>query len=297
MNQDQQEKAGLESLLGAWMKASTDFWGSISEMWQTGETSRTSTASSESAQSRPQELWASTLDMWQTMVSSLSEPETMGSVSRGITTLPEIAIKMAQTGWESFFHLQQQWLSGLGKVGERIEPFQFENLDRDVFRSWLEVYQKDFRQFLNIPQLGLTRVYQERLNRAVDKFNLFQLVGSEFLYLLYLPVEKSLQVMGEKLQKLSKEGNLSEDFKEHYNTWIKILEGHYMTLFRSPDYTQALSKALNAMEDFIVAKQEFLNDVLKAFPIPTSEDMDEVYKELYFLKKKVKGLERKLNEG
>ena len=297
MTEDSQKDAGPGFLLGAWMKATQDFWGSLTEVWQSVfEASQPSSKSQESGGSRPQEVWFSTVRSYQAMLFALGEPEGMEAVSQGIKELPQVVLKMAQTGWEGYFRLQQQWLEKAGKIGDRATAPKFESLDRDVFRSWLEIYHKDFRQFLNIPQLGLTRVYQERLHRAVDKFNLFQLVGSEFLYLLYLPVEKSLQVMGERLQKLSEEGNLSEDFKEHYNTWIKILEGQYMTLYKTPEYTQTLSKALNAMEDFIVARQELLTDTLKTLPVPTNEDMDELYKELYLLKKRLREIEKKMDK-
>lgn len=297
MNQDQEEKAGPESIFGAWMKATTDFWGTVTKMWQPAfDASQISTPTRKEAKSRPQELWDSTFKTWQAIFSALGEPETMDALSRGIHTLPDIVLKMAQTGWEGYFHLQQQWLNRLGKIGDQAGAFQFENLDKEVFKSWLQIYQNDFSQFLNIPQLGLTRFYQERVNRAMDKFNLFQIAGAEFLYLLYLPVEKSLRVIGEKLLELSKEGNLSDDLKEYYSMWIKILEGHYMTLFKSPDYTQALHKALSATEDFMKAKEELLTDALKTLPIPTNQDMDEVYKELYLLKKRVKELEKKVDK-
>jgi len=186
-------------------------------------------------------------------------------------------------------------LEKAGRIGSKTEAYKFEDLDENTFRAWLEIYQKDFGRFLNIPQLGLTRFYQEKINRAVDKFNLFQVVAAEFLYLLYLPVEKSLRVMGEKFQELSQEGNLSENFKDYYNMWIKILEGHYMTLFKSPDYTRALMKALDSAEDFITARQELITDGLKTLHVPTEKDMDELYKELYLLKKKVKALEKKMD--
>ncbi len=297
MTEDSQKDAGPEFLLGAWMKATHDFWGSMTEVWQSiFEASQSSSQSQESGGSRPQDVWFSMVKSYQAMLSAISEPEGLEAVSEGTRALPQIVLKMAQTGWEGYFRLQQQWLERVGKIGDRAAAFKFESLDQDVFRSWLEIYHKDFRQFLNIPQLGLTRVYQERLNRAVDKFNLFQLVGAEFLYLLYLPVEKSLQAMGERLQKQSKEGNLSEDFKEHYNTWIKILEGHYMTLYKTPEYTEALSKALNAMEDFTLAQQELLTDTLKTLPVPTNEDMDELYKELYLLKKRLREIEKKTDK-
>jgi hypothetical protein len=296
MSQDQQQKAGPEFLLGAWMKTATDFWGSMTEMWQsTLATQQKSTSSQKNAKARPQELWDASFNIWQTMVSAYSTPETMDAAARGMHALPEIVLRMAKTGWEGYFHLQQQWLEKAGTIGSRTEAYKFEDLDRDTFRAWLEIYQKDFGQFLNIPQLGLTRSYQERINRAVDKFNLFQVEAAEFLYLFYLPLEKSLRVMGENFQELSQEGNLSDNFKDYYNMWIKILEGHYMTLFKSPEYTLALSKAINSAEDFIDARQELLADGLKALHIPTDKDMDELYKELYLLKKKVKALEKKVD--
>jgi hypothetical protein len=296
MSQDQQQKAGPEFLLGAWMKTATDFWGSMTEMWQsTLATQQKSTSSQKNAKARPQELWDASFNIWQTMVSAYSTPETMDAAARGMHALPEIVLRMAKTGWEGYFHLQQQWLEKAGTIGSRTEAYKFEDLDRDTFRAWLEIYQKDFGQFLNIPQLGLTRSYQERINRAVDKFNLFQVEAAEFLYLFYLPLEKSLRVMGENFQELSQEGNLSDNFKDYYNMWIKILEGHYMTLFKSPEYTLALSKAINSVEDFIDARQELLADGLKALHIPTEKDMDELYKELYLLKKKVKALEKKVD--
>ncbi|UCF03510.1 MAG: hypothetical protein JSV14_07725 [Deltaproteobacteria bacterium] len=278
------------------MKTATDFWGSMTEMWQsTLATQQKSTSSQKNAKARPQELWDASFNIWQTMVSAYSTPETMDAAARGMHALPEIVLRMAKTGWEGYFHLQQQWLEKAGTIGSRTEAYKFEDLDRDTFRAWLEIYQKDFGQFLNIPQLGLTRSYQERINRAVDKFNLFQVEAAEFLYLFYLPLEKSLRVMGENFQELSQEGNLSDNFKDYYNMWIKILEGHYMTLFKSPEYTLALSKAINSAEDFIDARQELLADGLKALHIPTDKDMDELYKELYLLKKKVKALEKKVD--
>ena len=295
MNQDQQDQAGPEFLLGAWMKTATDYWGSMTKMWQsTLATHQKSTSSQERAKPRSQKLWDASLNMLQTMVSAYSTPETLDAAAKGIHTLPEIVLRMAKTGWEGYFQLQQQWLEKAGRIGDKTEAYNFENLDQETFKTWLDIYQKDISQFLHIPPLGLTRVYQERINRAVDKFSLFQVEAAEFLYLLYLPMERSLQVMVEKFQELSREGELSENFKDHYNMWIKILEGHYMTLFKSPDYTRALSRALNSAEDFISARQELLADALKTLNIATEKDMDELYKELYLLKKKVKALEKKM---
>jgi polyhydroxyalkanoate synthesis regulator phasin len=75
--------------------------------------------------------------------------------------------------------------------------------------------------------------------------------------------------------------------------WIKILEGHYMTLFQSPEYVNILGNTLVSMSDFTAAKNEVIEDMLNMFPIPKQKDMDELYREIYLLKKRIKALEKK----
>lgn len=288
MNLDQKDKSGPETLLSAWMKAAADFWGSIAQMGLG--------ASEEVPKSQSQESWHSAAKMWQSLFSTPNEPRTMDTLFKGINAVPEIALKMAKAGWDGYFQLQQQWLEKVGRIGKHTEAYKFEDLDQNVFRVWIEIYEKEFKQFLTIPQLGLTRSYQERMNLLMDKFNLFQASMAEFFRILFLPMEKSFRIMQEKIGELAKEGKLPEDPKEYYPMWLKILEGHYMILLKSPEYTQVLSNTLNAMGGFMIARQEMLQDILQTLPVPTNMEMDELYRELYLLKKKVKELTKKVDK-
>jgi hypothetical protein len=106
-------------------------------------------------------------------------------------------------------------------------------------------------------------------------------------------MEKSFQVLQEKLVALADEGNLPEDSKVYYQMWIKILEGHYMTLFQSTEYIQSLNKTLGSMSEFSDAKKDLLQDtLLYTLPVPTQKEMDELYKEIYVLKKRIRKLEK-----
>ena len=239
-----------------------------------------------------QESMESTLKMWQMLSSIMSEPGAIDPLFQGINALPEILLKMTQTGWNRFFQMQQQWLERAGRIGHKTEAYKFEDLDQDTFRAWAEIYGEELTRFLNIPQLGLTRFYQERIGRFADKFNLFQGAMAQFFYLLYLPMEKSFKVMQEKLEALTEEGKLPETSQDYYRMSLKILEGHYMTLFKSPEYTQVLGKTLDAMEEFAVAREEILQDIIQSLPVPSNKEMDDLYKEIYELKKRVRQLEK-----
>jgi polyhydroxyalkanoate synthase subunit PhaE len=269
-----------EPLLAVWIKWTMDFWESMADMGP----------GPQEAAGETEDFWQTALKMWQAFFSLLSEPETVAAVFRGINPPSEIILKMAQAGWAGYFHLHQQWLEGEeGQAEPSSETYGFENLDQDIFKICSEIYEQDFRQLLDLPQVGLTRLSRERSNRALDLLGQFQGAMAEFIYLLYLPLKKSLREI-----KPEAGADKPEEFKDYYRRWMKLLEGHYMTMFKSPEYTRTLSHTLDALEDFTLAKQELLASSLGALPIPSNRDMDELYYEVYLLKKQVKELAKKL---
>ena len=66
--------------------------------------------------------------MWKALSSALGESGTMDSLFKGINALPEILMKMTQTAWDGYFHLQQQWLERVRRIGQRKEAYKFEKL-------------------------------------------------------------------------------------------------------------------------------------------------------------------------
>ncbi|MCX5888008.1 MAG: hypothetical protein NTY36_00985 [Deltaproteobacteria bacterium] len=287
MKEDEQ-KAGPEALSPAWLRAAADFWGIMAKMAQGEAPPGKASSSQEDARPPTPEWGQSALEKWP-FLSFLMQtaPVSPDSFLQGMETLPEVFLKMARLGWEGYFRLQQQWLEQIDKVGQGAEAAKSDIFGRDTLKAWTEIYGQNFRQVLSLPQLGLARVYQEKLAQATGAFSLFQEAMAEFMQVLYLPVETSLEVMKARLEELGREGNLSDDFKDYYDMWIKILEGHYMTLLKAPGYLDSLGNILIASGNFKVARQELLDDILKTLQIPTYKDLDELGKEIYRLKKKV----------
>ena len=66
-----------------------------------------------------------------------------------------------------------------------------------------------------------------------------------------------------------------------------------MVLFKSPEYVEILGKTLESMSKLTKSRNEVLEDMLAEVPIPKQKEMDDLYQELYLLKKRVKTLEKK----
>ena len=238
------------------------------------------------------EALLSIIKTWGTLSSAMSEPSAASALASGFATLPDIMTKFFQTGMSGFLKIHEQTTDKLKDLGKRTEAYSFENLDQDSIKVWSDFYDKEIRQYLKVPQLGLVRVYQERFYQTIDKFNVFSTTFAEFMHVLMLPMEKSFMVLHDKIEEQIREGKTPEDPHEHYRLWVKILEGHYMTLFKTSEYTKTLNETLSSYEDYLSARNQIVTDALQSLPIPTNKDLDELYDELYHLKKRVKDLEK-----
>ena len=169
---NQEGSQTADTLLSAWIKSAADFWGSTLQNWSKYSTAGDGSSTGE--KSRTQESFETVFNSWQTLSSVAGDPGAMEAFSNLGRAMPEVLSQMVQASWKSYFYLQQQWLEKAGRIGESSHAFNFDNLDREVFKAWTEIYEKEFQQFFHIPQLGLTRFYQEKFNETLDKHNRFQ---------------------------------------------------------------------------------------------------------------------------
>jgi hypothetical protein len=292
MKQDQKLEFGIGPLFDAWTKSVTGFWDQMAKM-QNGSKEDDGKAQKGHYQKFQRSVEFGS-KMFQTVISMMSEPENLEALLKGTDTLPEFVTTISQNLWDSYFDLQKQWVEKASRIGQHTKAYSFDDTDREIFHKIREIYEKEFQKYFHVPQIGLTRFYQERVNKVADKFNLYQNALSELLYMFYVPIEKSFAVMQEKFEQMLEQGEVHDNFKEYYNAWIKVLEGHYMTLLQSPEYTQALDNTLTSLTNYKKVREEMLYDLLKDFPIPTNKEMDELYKEFYLLKKKFRELSKKV---
>lgn len=286
MNEKMDDPFGMTSMFATWMKSMTGFWDAMGGKQAAAQTKP------QADTPRAQAAMAAAFKSWQTMTDAMVTPESMNALFKGYGTMPEMLLTLAQTAMGSMVELQQSVIQRLNRMGESTKAYQFKDIDETITRIWTDIYEKEFRQFFQVPQLGLMRTYQEKANQAADKFNLFQSTLSEFLTLLGLPFSRTAQVMQEKLNEMAESDALPDDPKAYYNMWIKVLEGHFMTLFQTAEYVDTLTRTVNALADFSAARDAALEDLLGQLPVATKTEMDEMARELYELKKRLRTLEK-----
>jgi poly[(R)-3-hydroxyalkanoate] polymerase subunit PhaE len=273
-----------------WSTMMNEFWGPLFNQWS-GLLKTAGTQESMKFKGRVGESFQASTRMWQAMLDAMSEPKALEQFQKATQMTPDIALGFAQTCMRSFTDLQTQVGEWIQKRAACLSAEDIQELDKAFIKKWTEAYEEEFSRYLKIPQIGLGRFYQERVLQATDKMNAFQITLSEFLNMLGQPIERSLKSLQEKIAELTEAGPLDEKAKTYYNLWIKLLEGHFMELFKQPEYSQALVKTLFALNQFVESRQAVVNDVLKQFNVPTHQDLDELYKEIYLLKRRLRAHE------
>jgi hypothetical protein len=292
MNEKSAYPFAITSGINTWMQSMGDFWGTMVTQLDTVKPKSNSPQTGKHTGQKTQDAMAATLKNWQSMLLTMSTPESMVASLKGGGAMPEMMLKLSQTSMDGVMEWHQRLLQQFSRLGESVEAYQFQDIDENLCRLWTDIYEKEFHQFFQIPQLGLMRQYQERVNHAADKYHLFQSKLSEYLNLLSMPFTRAAQVMQEKLRVMMENGELPDDPKDYYNMWIKVLEGHFMTLFQTSEYVETLAGTLNSLADFSVARDAVIEDVLSLFPVAKKTDLDDMARELYELKKRLKKLEK-----
>ncbi len=300
MSNDKESRAtDPTALFTEWMKSAMEMWeGMLGAAARGGDPSGAAEGEpkQEGAAFKGHRAWRSGSRVFQILLDSLTEPDNVEAAIQGMDTVPDVMMSMAQQVWESFTRVQQQMTDRASKLGRHSKAYTFEDLDQDLFKTLREIYENEFQKFLNVPQVGLTRFYQERFNRYIDKYNIYQTALGEFLYMFYIPLEKATLVLQEKAEELAEKGEFPDDLREFYNMWIRLLEGHYMTLLKSPEYAEVMTDTIDSLVTYKKAREDMLNDLIKNLPIPTNKEMDALYKDVYVLKKKVNELSKKVEQ-
>jgi len=277
--------------INEWMQSAMSLWKNMTASQQEDSFFSQSETPFTGSQKTDQ-FFSSAMNMFQMTMASFFEPDNIDATLNKSDAISSASIEILKQATESVMEMQKQWIERCIRIGQETKAYNFDDMDKEIFTTWKNIYKKEFQQYFQIPTIGLFRYYQERVNTALDKYNLFCESVSEFMYMLYVPFEKSAQIYQKEVEHKLSNGELSNNFKDHYNQWIRILEGHFMSLLKSREYTEVLNQTIQSYVQFKKAKDDVLIDMLQQVPVPTNKEMDELYKEIYELKQTIKSLKK-----
>ncbi|MDD5307232.1 MAG: poly(R)-hydroxyalkanoic acid synthase subunit PhaE [Deltaproteobacteria bacterium] len=170
-------------------------------------------------------------------------------------------------------------LAGRAPSAEVVEQFH---------KAWMEAYEETVGRFVKIPSVGPAREKYDLLWKGVDAMFRWQGASLEFALEMQIPAREAFEAVSGRLGALLKSETTVEEFGEFYEALVKETEKRVFELFKTERFAAAIRTTLSATLDLYKAAQDLMEEQLRATPVVTRKEMDEVEQELVALRRTVK---------
>ncbi len=165
-----------------------------------------------------------------------------------------------------------------------------------VLPLFAEAYENTFGKFFRMPGLGLTREYEERTKKALEAEAKFLTALPNFQKQLVEASKTAMDNVVGDVVKMEIDEVTPETYQVFYKIWVSRNEDSFTELFRSEQFCRTLADTLHKGLEAKKKMDMVIADGLSLFNIPTNKDMEEVYESVYHMKKRIRLLERELED-
>ena len=222
-------------------------------------------------------------------VLGLSSPET-------ISAFFDQAVKLLQTAGTSAQGFAGPWTEALQKSIKILpgaaqgHPESFMN----IFHAMFNAFDSTFGRVFHVPAVGKDREKVELLLKGLDGLSVYLAKNTEYQHMAYVTGLAAMEKVLESVAHKGKKGEGPKDFNEFFTLWIEVNEKAFFALFKTEDFAKLQGELLDASLSVRKHFFKFMELYLYDFPIALRSEMDDLYKTIYDLKKKVRGLENKI---
>lgn len=188
------------------------------------------------------------------------------------------------------------WTKLTGQMQDALKGKQDPAKYKELYDSWMQGYEAAFGKFLKMPMVGPSRQLLEKIHKSIDSFIKYCGATVDFNMVLYSPSKETIEELVQKAQTILKGEATQEKYKQFYELLVKTFEDRFYQLFKTPAFAESVKTSLDSYLDFRNSHSEVIEEMLKSTPVITRTEIDDVYKELYNLKKRIKEMEELLKK-
>lgn len=173
------------------------------------------------------------------------------------------------------------------------------NSTQQFFDLWQKTYDETYGRVFNIPSIGPMREKQEKLIKtfysAINLYTVSLKFDINFQSTFFEAMQRTHQRI---IEKMKEEDNVNPDkYKDFYEVWIGTCSEVFNEILKSERFISDMGKLTSAFTEFQKDNRQIVEEnYLKFTNIPTKTEIDDVYRELYYLKNKMKELNKKIEE-
>ena len=123
----------------------------------------------------------------------------------------------------------------------------------------------------------------------------YQLKSTEMQYTMYNTGMKAMEELAETVYNDMRNGVETKDFTNLYTTWLTISDKHFVELFSTDEYSKMQAEVSSFGNKMKMHINQQMEKSMANIPVITRTEMDETYKTIYEMKKRINMLEKQLD--
>lgn len=165
-----------------------------------------------------------------------------------------------------------------------------------TYNTMFNAFDSTFGRIFHIPPVGKDREKVKLLLRSFDDLSVYLAKHTEYQYTIYVTGLAALEKVVMSITERYNKGEEIKTFDEFFDLWLDENEKTYFELFQSEEFSKMQGKMLEASVTMREHNFKLMELYLYDYPIAVRSEMDDLYKTIYELKKKVKDLEKQFRE-
>jgi len=157
-------------------------------------------------------------------------------------------------------------------------------------------YELTLGKALRSPSLGYAREFVQRVNETLDAYVHYNVALAQYFAPFYQSGMHAAEKVFQRLSEFKGKEITPETFREFYRIWWTVNEDVYNQMFGSEEFTKLMGEVLRQGLLFRKQLDDLSDEIIKFTNLPTKQDMDEIYRAIYDLRKEVRWQRRAIRD-
>ncbi|OYU95174.1 MAG: hypothetical protein CFE21_12780 [Bacteroidetes bacterium B1(2017)] len=175
-------------------------------------------------------------------------------------------------------------------------------MPNDIFGSAMSNYTNMYNQ-MNSAFAPLTKLMpvnsqtknMEAMKEISNMLSVYNVKNSQLQYMMYTTGLKAMDILSESLYTKVRNGEEMKDFMTVYQEWLSVQDKEFISLFETDEYSKLMGEVSAMQLTLKKTIEKEMEKSMSSLPLINRTEMDELYKTVYELRKRINMLEKQLD--
>lgn len=240
------------------------------------------------------------MDMYKQMMNPAAYKEMMdkffGFMPEGSRQYMQQMTDMMQEGMKNMGSFGSQNYQQMRGMMQNMNPgFNASEMFGNMLNGYNTMYGQMSEAFAPFTKMMSPNQHTRTMTEWQDIANrmaIYNIRNAELQYMMYTQGTKAMDALAENIMDKMQSNEEVSSIMALYQEWMNLSDKTFVQLFESDEYSQLMAEVssmqLKLKKDVEVQMEKFMTGI----PVATRSEMDELYKTIYDLKKRVRDMER-----